>query len=296
MPARDLRIEVLVSILELLATDPRGPSDDSDTGYPQWVRGGVFGAGTKFRALRYLLKNSSLTQGRAPRLLDVGAQVGAMAAYAARLGFRVAAVDYPHYARRFAPILAPHGVNYRSCDVSHEPLPFPDASFDFVTYMDIIEHHAFSPKRVLREIRRVLAPGGSVIITTPNHASIYNRLSLFLGRSVQDDFAYFFDSCDGYDTYPGHHREYTRRDLRLALAATGFRVLECRVFEDDLAAQVYGFRHTNGAPRGLRSYLNLLAAGAGTVWSTLHLPLGRLLWAVGEKPPTADEGAGRLTD
>ncbi|HEY4741389.1 MAG: methyltransferase domain-containing protein [Candidatus Acidiferrales bacterium] len=39
-----------------------------------------------------------------------------------------------------------------------ERLPFADNSFDFVTYTDIIEHHAFSPKRVLAEFIVYLFP------------------------------------------------------------------------------------------------------------------------------------------
>jgi 2-polyprenyl-3-methyl-5-hydroxy-6-metoxy-1,4-benzoquinol methylase len=55
----------------------------------------------------------------------------------------------------------------------------------------VIEHHSHSPKRVLEEIRRVLKPGGCVIISTPNQASIYNRITILTGGSVADPFDYF---------------------------------------------------------------------------------------------------------
>jgi SAM-dependent methyltransferase len=46
-------------------------------------------------------------------------------------------------------------------------LPFPDASFDFVTILEVIEHVA-DEGQVLRELSRVLAPGGRLLLTTPH--------------------------------------------------------------------------------------------------------------------------------
>lgn len=102
---RSVTLEEFDAILELLARDPRGPENADDTDYPEWVRHSVSAGGTKLRVLRYMLEH--LPAHSQPRLLDVGAQVGAMAACAAQLGFAAAAVDYPHYAKRFSTILAP---------------------------------------------------------------------------------------------------------------------------------------------------------------------------------------------
>jgi len=63
-------------------------------------------------------------------------------------------------------------------DLDHDPLPYPDRSFDLVTIAEVIEH-VENHRAVLREIRRVLKPGGLVIITTPNILNLKSRLRFF---------------------------------------------------------------------------------------------------------------------
>lgn len=47
------------------------------------------------------------------------------------------------------------------------PLPFADASFDYVVSFQVIEHIA-KDKEFVREVHRVLKPGGKFIVSTPN--------------------------------------------------------------------------------------------------------------------------------
>lgn len=271
-------IEGFDEVLQLIADDPRiAPYS------PDWVRRGVAAGGEKVRVLRYLLDHwpANVEQ---PRLLDVGGQIGAFALFASRVGFNATAVDLELFTKIYAQILAEHGVNYPTCDVGADPLPFPEGSFDAVTYLDVIEHHAFSPKRVLREIYRVLAPGGRLVISTPNHASIYNRISLTLGRSVNDSFQPYFEGSADSAVYLGHHREYTQRELGRALELTGFRVVECRVMEEDLASLIFFLRRNFNWKEVTNQKIPLLVRTLGNIWSPLHLPFGRVLWAVGQKP------------
>jgi len=139
---------------------------------------------------------------------------------------------------------------------------------------------------VLEEIRRVLKPGGCVIVSTPNQASIYNRLTLLTGGSVADPFDYFFESTAQMTPYPGHHREYVRAELQSALGASGFRVLECQVIDEDVrAALMHMGREQNGNffPQLWRHRKDVGPAALGRIWSLLGLPFGRVLWAAAEK-------------
>ena len=55
------------------------------------------------------------------------------------------------------------------------PLPYPDAAFDLVVSMDVIEH-VVDPVPWTREALRVLRPHGVLFLTTPNYGSLSLRL------------------------------------------------------------------------------------------------------------------------
>jgi SAM-dependent methyltransferase len=268
-------LEGLKKVLDAIADDSRIPSN-----FVGWIRDSLRYGGRKIRILRYIRAHTPEYQ--SPRLLDVGAQFGALAVYETQLGYRAAALDYGMYAKAFREAVADYGVDYRECDIGSDSLPFADNSFDFATYTDVIEHHAFSPKRVLAEIHRVLVPGGRLILATPNHASIYNRIKLFLGGSVSDEFDYFFNTTSEANTYPGHHREFTRAEIRSALEQTHFRVLECRIIDDDLAS-LLNYWQCIGCAKSIFISTDFVMRFLGHLWSALRMPFGRWIWAVGEK-------------
>lgn len=58
-------------------------------------------------------------------------------------------------------------------------LPFRSGQFNLVTMLEVIEHLADIP-HILREIERVLAPGGTAIITTPNRLNVTSRIHYLL--------------------------------------------------------------------------------------------------------------------
>jgi len=265
----------LQKVLEEIADDSRIPPN-----FAEWIRDTLRYGGRKLRILRYIRTHTPENQ--TPRLVDVGAQFGALAICATRLGWRAAAVDYGMYAKAFREAVADRGVDYRECDLGREPLPFADNSFDFVTYTDVIEHHPFSPKRVLAEIHRILVPGGRLILATPNHASLYNRIELFFGASVNDNFDYFFNTDADTETYDGHHREFTRAEIRSALQQTHFRVLECRVIDDDLGS-LLNYRRRAGHAKAISDSRDFVIRFLGEIWSALRIPFGRWIWAVAEK-------------
>jgi SAM-dependent methyltransferase len=80
-------------------------------------------------------------------------------------------------------------------------LPFADAVFDAVSAFDVVEH--CEPESLaLREMRRVLRPGGVLVLSVP---------------------AYQWAWSD-HDVANGHHRRYTRGRIVDAVTAAGFTV------------------------------------------------------------------------
>ena len=102
-------------------------------------------------------------------------------------------------------------------------LPVADGAVNVVIMSELIEH-LVDPDRAVAEARRVLRPGGSLLLSTPNLAAWYNRGLLALG--VQPIFSEV--SLRGVFGRPGsvvagHLRLFTRRALTEFLAASGFR-------------------------------------------------------------------------
>ncbi|MEN8656000.1 class I SAM-dependent methyltransferase [Streptomyces sp. 21So2-11] len=157
-------------------------------------------------------------------VLDIGCGDGTAAATAAPLisGHRVIGVDWSQDALRRASTRINHVVRGELTDGG---LPFADGSADAVLFSEVIEH-LVDPDSALDEIRRVLTPGGHLMLSTPNLAAWYNRVLLLAG--VQPVFSEV--SLRAIHGRPGrevvgHLRLYTARALRQFLTASGFDVV-----------------------------------------------------------------------
>ena len=97
------------------------------------------------------------------RVLDAGAGDSIFPVYLARQGYRVTAVDL-----EFTGTLGElHGVEVDYLRADMTDLPLPDAHFDAVFCISVIEH--LPEERIpvaMRELRRVLRPGGALLLTT----------------------------------------------------------------------------------------------------------------------------------
>ncbi len=127
----------------------------------------------------YVLK---LLEGEKPGfLLDVGAGNGEFCKAAKeKLGMKVVATEL----RR--SYVTCEGFDVAEVDLDAEPLPFSDDTFDYVVNIEVVEHLR-NPWGCIREMVRVAAPGGLIVITTPNIEGMITRLK-FLCTGILRSF------------------------------------------------------------------------------------------------------------
>ncbi len=109
------------------------------------------------------------------------------------------------------PESLPAAIPWHCMDLNQENRVASD-SFDVVIAAEVIEHLE-NPREVARDWYRILAPGGTLVLSTPNNESVRSLTALvFRGH-----YAAFGD-----DSYPAHITALLRKDLIRVLGEAGF--------------------------------------------------------------------------
>ncbi|MEA2375332.1 MAG: hypothetical protein QOD53_1795 [Thermoleophilaceae bacterium] len=209
---------------------------------------------------------------RALRILDAGCGAGMMLDELASYGEVWGAEPNPlglAAARRRAG----HARVVRACV---EELPFATGNFDLVTCLDVIEHTP-DDRVSLRELWRVTAPGGYLLVTVPAYPALWSH----------------------HDVVNQHHRRYVRRTLLGAAAEAGWRPLRDTYFNSlylapaaavRLILRDAGERQRRSelalTPRALDPLLELpLRLEAALLRRGVRLGAGLSLLAIFQRPP-----------
>lgn len=151
-----------------------------------------------------------LAPGNDAHVLELGCGPGKYVAMLSALGFRVTGVDpleFPTWR-----LLREHLQATLEPNVHAEHLPFPDNHFDHAVCLGALLYFR-EPQQALLEMRRVVKPGGRVVVRTVNRDNLYTRRT---SRRLD----------------PASRNLYTLAELDALLRGCGFRV--CRTF-------AYGF-------------------------------------------------------
>lgn len=188
-----------------------------------------------------------LGEGGGRRALDVGAADGFLAELLTRQGWQVTALERdPAQAAKARGRC--HEVIVADLD---EAAPRLDGMFDAIVYGDVLEHLA-DPLPVLVALNRSLSPGGRVIVSVPNVAHLWVRLSLLLGR---------WDYGDRGILDRTHLRFFTRRSFVGLLVDAGLDMEELVATPVPLPLIVPSRLHG-----GVLDAVHGLSAGAARAW------------------------------
>src|SRR3954452_13936037 len=154
----------------------------------------------------------SQTRGR--RILDVGCGTGSTLGALERYG-TAEGVDPDPEAVRFC---LERGLE-RVRQGTPPPLLFRDDAFDLVTALDVLEH-VDDDVALLREIRRVIRPGGAALLTVPAYEFLWG---------AQDEISH-------------HRRRYTARVLRERMEGAGLAVHRLTYFNSFLFPTIAAVR------------------------------------------------------
>jgi 2-polyprenyl-3-methyl-5-hydroxy-6-metoxy-1,4-benzoquinol methylase len=151
-------------------------------------------------------------------ILDVGCGSGAMLEQLAAAGCQQL------FGLDIAPPAHSHsGITYCACDLDTPRTPWPDQSIDLALSVEVFEH-VENMGALLAELARLLAPGGHLLVTTPNVQSIEARLRfLLLGQLKQ------FDAIGD----PTHIYPVFRFPFERLLRRHGFEVVQTWGFPED---------------------------------------------------------------
>ncbi|HKP94905.1 MAG TPA: class I SAM-dependent methyltransferase [Fibrobacteria bacterium] len=159
------------------------------------------------------------------KILDVGCTDGFLSRAFKGMGLYAIGVDASASAVAVAKTVCDEAY---AAELGSKPLPLADSSMDLIWAGEVIEH-IFDTEFFVEDLRRVLKPGGTLILSTPNLAAWLNRISLLLGQ--QPFFTEVGVRASNSGNFlrkvsqpAGHIRNFTPSSLRHLIRACGLTV------------------------------------------------------------------------
>ncbi len=181
--------------------------DSIETGHYDRVFRERAGIQSKWHHLKFAHIRAHL--GAPARLLDIACGPGT---FIGTLDERIDATGVDIAPAQIEYANAVHGTARKRFEtVGAGTLPYPDGGFDAATCIELVEHlRPAESSALLAEARRVIAPGGTLLLTTPDYGGAWPALEWLVNRL-------------GSVSYEDQHiTHFTRSSLRLLLEETGF--------------------------------------------------------------------------
>ena len=150
-------------------------------------------------------------------ILDIGCGTGKVLSEIAELNpqAKITGIDVSKYAIKVASKKLPNSNFHLIKD--GEKLPIKNNSIDFVVCLDVIEH-IYDVQSIFKEFKRILKPGGNILITTPYHGLIKNIVIILT----------CFDIV--FNPFGEHIRFFTKKTFLKAIEQINFEVTKIGYF------------------------------------------------------------------
>lgn len=115
--------------------------------------------------------------------------------------------------------------DYRTLNIELSDYPFEDNEFDKILFCEVLEHIVVDPLKVFGKLRRILKPGGELILTTPNAVRLINFAHMLAGKN-------FFDKYHTQNgIYGRHNREFSLSEVTRLLKSEGFGIKTAKTMD-----------------------------------------------------------------
>ena len=168
------------------------------------------------RILENIKKNS--------KVLDVGMGRAHINVALLKIGCEITGINlkqaYPERMQKY-------GFAWVELDAERDKFPFKDNTFDHVIFTEIMEHFLFHPRECIKEMFRVLKPGGSVICTVPNAIALQKRIYPWFHKSVYGNVDKFYTlrySSKGRPYFDRHSRLFMLKEVVALFKKEGFKI------------------------------------------------------------------------
>ena len=209
-----------------------------------WYRG-------RRRILRELMRRLALPPG--VEILDAGCGSGRNMVDLARYG-RVTGLEIADASVQWA---CKRGIG-EIVQGSITEAPFADDRFDFAVCLDVLEHIE-EEGDALRELRRVVRPGGRLLVTVPAYQSLWSE----------------------HDEINHHRRRYTRRSLSTVAAQAGWETVWTTYFNGGLLPAAAAHRRLSRVRRSVDEPVSDLELTPLRLNTMLQAPLRLEAWIIG---------------
>lgn len=176
---------------------------------------------------RFHMLLAAIPLGAGARVLEIGVNPGLFTEALVRAGYKVSGTDlFPEHR---ADLWQRLGVEVRRWNIDTEPAPYLPGSFDLIFFSEVIEHLANPPVEALATIGGLLAPGGYLIMSTPNQFYLKSRLrtllDIVLGRPFEHEAEFKqWAALKSEARYYTHSRLFSMQQLTWMLYEAGLTV------------------------------------------------------------------------